>query len=1378
MAVEEIGARLSLRDRVRFRREAAEAARDVESIGQGAEKAERRSRTAFGAMGVGVSGLGGVAAKAAGAGVLALGAVGAGAVAVGVKTASANQQAEISFTTMLGSAEKAQSFLSEMKAFAATTPFEFPEIQTAASSLISAGIETSKVIPIMRTLGDVTSGMGTGSEGVKRATVAIQQMNAAGRITGEDLNQLRDAGIPVYDLLAKATGKSKEEVAGLAQAGKLGKTELDLMMKALESGAGLERFSGLMEKQSKSLAGLWSTLKDTVSMGLASAIEPLIPLLTAGLGGAITLVTPMMNGLGNAFRWATGTAQSLYSIIFQGDYTGGLGGEDSQVVDTLFDIREGAVRAYNAVLPFFHFIRDNARPILIGAGVAMGVLFGPAIIAGIVTVASVIGGALVGGIVALGAVLASPAFLLGALAAVLVKAYQSSEPLRLGIMSLRMAFSTFFAIFKAESAANGGGVRGFFAGVMAAVRLAGPLILSALGNIGRAFYEWISAAVGPALERLGGWARAIGGWILNVGLPTLVRNVTVLGGALLGWIGPQVEPALLALGAFIGRIGRWVFEIGLPRLLREAARLGAALLGWIGPQVVPALTALGSFIASIARWVVEVGLPTLGRVVLRLGTALLGWIGPQVVPALLAIGRFLGSIVDWVLNIGLPRLIASVSRWASAIWQWVEPQIPLVLGKIGSFMGALLGWVVGTGLPLLVGGMLKLSYELVKWVAPRVPGLLLELGKLLASILGWIITEGIPSLIKGMFNFGVSAVRSFGDAITKSPLVTTLAGYFGGIINTVKTSISDMWRGLKTIFFEGVRYIVDSFAGGVEKIFELGAKIPGPLGTAFREGLGKVREFRVGFNAEMDRVADEEVNVTAVGHVKLSKFSEDYLKQNGAFKRPHEAFAGGGHVRGPGSWTSDRIPAMLSDNEYVVKARSVAKYGTGFLDSVNSGDFPVQQFKHGGIVHPDQTMPGLRFANGHVNGVVDQAETLAGIHAKNLAHNVADKMAAGLNDASAPAPMDFGGGPSRGTGDQMSNARIIDRIGRSMGMGFRGSLVAIMTAMQESGMRNIKYGDRDSIGLFQQRPSQGWGTVAQIMNPEYSSRKFFQALRGVRGWERMPLTVAAQRVQRSAFPNAYAKHEEDARWFLARLRGGSGDKRRDDGPIARGNRSLGGNVRGATRGVNLELLRRLASVASASRDPVVVNSGYRSMAAQQRLYNLYLQGRNPLTAKPGTSWHQFRGAVDARFASGRTMRSREGMLRKYGLWTSVPSEHWHVQRRDRSGAADKRRMLSEPYFDQGGLARGVGMLPKRTILPERVLSPQQTASFERLVDDLGHGRVNAPPRATVEAESLGEALLGQVASGSREPIVVQVILDRKVLAEAVYDHTGDKVARR
>lgn len=243
--------------------------------------------------------MGGIGANALGHLATAAGVAVGGAVTLGVRTAAEMQNASVAFTTMLGSAQKAGAFLGQLKTFAAQTPFEFPELQTAASSLVSAGVEASKVIPIMTTLGNVTSGMGTGSEGVQRATVAIQQMNAAGKITGEDLNQLRDAGIPVYDLLASATGKSKAEVVALAQAGKLGSKELGQMMAALESGKGMERFAGLMEAQSKTLGGAFSTLSDNVKMGLAGAIEPLTPMLTSALGAVANFVgqaTPALSG--------------------------------------------------------------------------------------------------------------------------------------------------------------------------------------------------------------------------------------------------------------------------------------------------------------------------------------------------------------------------------------------------------------------------------------------------------------------------------------------------------------------------------------------------------------------------------------------------------------------------------------------------------------------------------------------------------------------------------------------------------------------------------------------------------------------------------------------------------------------------------------------------------------------------------------------------------------------------------------------------------------------------------------------------------------------------------------------------------------------------
>ncbi|MFD7017526.1 C40 family peptidase [Streptomyces sp. NPDC059928] len=109
--------------------------------------------------------------------------------------------------------------------------------------------------------------------------------------------------------------------------------------------------------------------------------------------------------------------------------------------------------------------------------------------------------------------------------------------------------------------------------------------------------------------------------------------------------------------------------------------------------------------------------------------------------------------------------------------------------------------------------------------------------------------------------------------------------------------------------------------------------------------------------------------------------------------------------------------------------------------------------------------------------------------------------------------------------EQVPNARTIVATGISLGVPAKGQIIALATAMQESRLRNLSSGDRDSLGLFQQRPSQGWGTAEQIRDPVYASEKFYKALLQVPGWQQLAVTQAAQKVQRSGFPDAYAQWE-------------------------------------------------------------------------------------------------------------------------------------------------------------------------------------------------------------------------------------------------------------
>ena len=145
----------------------------------------------------------------------------------------------------------------------------------------------------------------------------------------------------------------------------------------------------------------------------------------------------------------------------------------------------------------------------------------------------------------------------------------------------------------------------------------------------------------------------------------------------------------------------------------------------------------------------------------------------------------------------------------------------------------------------------------------------------------------------------------------------------------------------------------------------------------------------------------------------------------------------------------------------------------------------------------------------------------------------------------APGPPGFPcavvGTQIRLTPSQAGNVEAIAAVARDRDLHARAIVIALATAQQESRLRNLDYGDRDSLGLFQQRPSQGWGSEAQVQDPVYATGKFYDGLVQVPDWETGRLTEVAQSVQRSGFPEAYQQWEPMAQaWTTAILSGRDG----------------------------------------------------------------------------------------------------------------------------------------------------------------------------------------------------------------------------------------------
>ena len=183
-----------------------------------------------------------------------------------------------------------------------------------------------------------------------------------------------------------------------------------------------------------------------------------------------------------------------------------------------------------------------------------------------------------------------------------------------------------------------------------------------------------------------------------------------------------------------------------------------------------------------------------------------------------------------------------------------------------------------------------------------------------------------------------------------------------------------------------------------------------------------------------------------------------------------------------------------------------------------------------GVLHP-----ALRHS---IAGLLLPAVLVAGTPL--LAQTTSDAVAAVGNvpEPAACAPANLQADTIAGYGpQQLANAAVIVQVGQEMGVPERGQRIALATAMQESALRNLDVGDRDSLGLFQQRPSQGWGTPAQVRDPRYAAGKFYAALLRVRNWVELPMWQAAQAVQRSAYPTAYDKYADAAALVLGAVRG-------------------------------------------------------------------------------------------------------------------------------------------------------------------------------------------------------------------------------------------------
>lgn len=199
---------------------------------------------------------------------------------------AALEQETVAFTGLLGSAKAAQAMLAQLQQFAAETPFEFPGLVKDTQELLGMGFAGRDIIPVMTAIGDAAAGVGRGQEGIDRITLALGQMEARGKVTGQDMMQLTEAGIPAWRILAASMHLTVAQVQELSAKGKLGADSVTALWHGME-----KMYGGQMAGQAQTFNGLLSTLQDNARLALMAFAGPLFDMAKGALQQLVALVS-------------------------------------------------------------------------------------------------------------------------------------------------------------------------------------------------------------------------------------------------------------------------------------------------------------------------------------------------------------------------------------------------------------------------------------------------------------------------------------------------------------------------------------------------------------------------------------------------------------------------------------------------------------------------------------------------------------------------------------------------------------------------------------------------------------------------------------------------------------------------------------------------------------------------------------------------------------------------------------------------------------------------------------------------------------------------------------------------------------------------------
>ncbi len=789
----------------------------------------------------------------------AIAAVGAMALKTGMDFNRLREQSTIAFTTMLGSGEKAESFLKDLQAFAAKTPFEFPELVKSSQRLLAMGFSAESVLPTLTSIGDAVAAMGGSGEMVGRLTTAIGQIKAKGKASAEEMLQLTEAGIPAWEMLAQKVGKSVSETMDAVSDGQIdAATTIDALISGING-----RFGGMMEKQSHTFAGLWSTIKDTFTQISGGVLRPFFEMVTRGLQKIVDFTNSprFVEGVARLTKWFENLAEKIGNFASSPGFQRILSGLAAFVV---------MVRSTIATIVQWVGNNVDLRDVLLGLGAVLASVVLPMISSLATSLAPVV--AVIGGAV---------------LAARLLRTAWESDfgGIRTAISNFvdwfNQTFGFFIGLLRAHWRIAANELKNFLAGNIQSMAAFGRLWGAATESIRRAYgdivayfqaklpqwtatlkgwataaWQWIADTTPLVLAKLAEWGAAIWGWI-RATAPQVVSSLALWGVGLWAWITEAMGKGMSALAGYVRALAGWIASDG-------TSTLGSGLESWVGalwrwipekawPLMKPAIIALGqglldllasigtlivsavrTWVPALWQWIVETTPVVLAKLA-ALGAALWGWLkakAPEVGVALkgwaaaawqwivdvtpVVLGKLAGwaaALWEW-LRAKAPEFGAALGGWAAAAWQWIENVTPVVIGKLAEWGGAIWNWL-GAHLPDLLKQTALWAVGLWAWITEAMGKGMSALAGYVRSLTEWIKGGGASEIGSGLKSWVSALWRWIQDDAW--PLMKPAMLALGrGLLDLVGAIGGLLWEGMKQV---GVR-VWEGFKAGIQSQWE------------------------------------------------------------------------------------------------------------------------------------------------------------------------------------------------------------------------------------------------------------------------------------------------------------------------------------------------------------------------------------------------------------------------------------------------------------------------------------------------------------------------------------------------------------------------------